>query len=54
MKIFFKKRKSLRDICIEAYGEEFRKIYDSLCMGVPVGDFMETVIILQMIEDVKK
>lgn len=53
MKIFFKKRKSLRDKCIEAYGEEFREIYDNLCMGVPVGGLEETVIILQMIEDVK-
>lgn len=53
MKIFFRKRKPLRDKCIEAYGEEFGEIYDSLCMGIPVGGFIETVIILQMIEDVK-
>lgn len=53
MKIFFKKRKSLRDKCIEAYGEEFGEIYDSLCMGVPIGGFKETIIILQMIEEVK-
>lgn len=53
MKIFFTKRKSLRDKCIEAYGEEFGEIYDSLCMGIPVGNFTETVIILQMIEEVK-
>ena len=53
MKIFFKKRKSLRDKCIEAYGEEFGEIYDSLCMGVPVGGFEETIIILQMVEAVK-
>ena len=39
MKIFFKKRKSLRDKCIEVYGEEFGEIYDALCMGVPVGGF---------------
>ena len=53
MKIFFKKRKSLRDKCIEAYGEEFGEIYDSLCMGIPVGGFKETATILQMIEEVK-
>ena len=53
MKIFFRKRKSLRDKCIEAYGEEFGEIYDSLCTGVPVGGFKETAIILQMIEEVK-
>ncbi len=53
MKIFFKKRKSLRDKCIEAYGEEFGKIYDALCEGIPVGGLLETAIVLQMIEDVK-
>ena len=53
MKIFFKKRKSLRDKCIEAYGEEFGKIYDSLIMGIPVGGFEATATILQMIEAVK-
>lgn len=53
MKIFFKKRKSLRDKCIEVYGEEFGEIYDSLCMGIPVSGFKETATILQMIEDVK-
>ena len=53
MKIFFRKRKSLRDKCIEVFGEEFGEIYDSLCMGVPIGGFEETIIILQMIEEVK-
>ncbi len=53
MKIFFKKRKSLRDKCIEAYGEEFGEIYDYLCTGVPIGGFKETAIILQMIEAVR-
>lgn len=53
MKLFFKKRKSLRDKCIEAYGEEFGEIYDNLCRGIPVGGFMETIVILRMIEDVK-
>ena len=53
MKLFFKKRKSLRDKCIEAYGEEFGEIYDNLCKGIPVGGFMETATILQMIEKVK-
>ena len=53
MKIFFKKRKSLRDKCIETYGEEFGEIYDNLCMGIPIGGFKETATILQMIEEVK-
>ena len=53
MKLFFKKRKPLRDKCIEVYGAEFGEIYDNLCKGIPVGGFVETAIILQMIEDVK-
>ncbi len=53
MKIFFKKRKSLRDKCIEAYGEEFGEIYDALCSGDPVGGLTETALILEMIEAVK-
>ena len=53
MKIFFRKRESLRDKCIEAYGEEFGKIYDNICSGIPVGGFRETALILQMIEAVR-
>lgn len=53
MKLFFRKRKSLRDKCIEAYGEEFGEIYDNICNGIPIGGFLETAIILQMIENVK-
>lgn len=53
MEIFFKKRKSLRDKCIEAYGEEFAIIYDSLCMGIPIGGLRDTAIILQMIETIR-
>ena len=43
----------MRDKCIEAYGEKFGEIYDNICTGIPVGGFEETVIILQMIENVK-
>jgi hypothetical protein len=49
----FKKRSSLRDKCIQTYGPEFGEIYDNLCSGIPVGGFLETAAILQMIEDVK-
>ena len=53
MKIFFRKRKSLRDKCIEEYGEEFGKIYNNICSGIPVGNSRETELILQMIEAVR-
>ena len=52
---FKRKRKSdLREQCIQAYGEEFGEIYDNLSSGIPVGGFLETALILDMIEAVKK
>jgi len=54
IKSIFKKKPSLRDKCVEAYGEEFGQIYDDLCSGIPVGGFLETAVILDMIEKVKK
>lgn len=52
---FKKNRKSdLREKCIQAYGEEFGEIYDTLNSGGTVGGFLETAIVLDMIEAVKK
>ena len=54
-KWFREKRKpNLREQCIQAYGEEFSEIYDNLNSGIPVGGFLETALILDMIEAVKK
>lgn len=54
-KWFREKRKpNLREQCIQAYGEEFGEIYDNLNSGIPVGGFLETALILDMIEVVKK
>ncbi len=54
IKSIFKKKPTLRDKCVEAYGEEFGQIYDDLCSGIPVGGFLETALIVDMIEKVKK
>lgn len=56
IKSWFKKnRKSdLREKCIQAYGEEFGEIYDTLNSGGTVGGFLETALVLDMIEAVKK
>lgn len=52
---FKRKRKpSLREKCIQAYGEEFGEIYDTLNSGGTVGGFLETALVLDMIEAVKK
>ena len=53
IKKFFKKEDDLRAKCIEAYGEEFGGIYDTLGSGGTVGDFIVTLAYIQMREDVK-
>ena len=38
----------------EEAGKEFGEAYDNICRGVPVGNFSETVGILNIIEKVKR
>lgn len=45
---------SLRDKCIEAYGEEFGELYDAINKGEAIGGFAETVAFLDMLEAVKR
>lgn len=54
IKRIFKKKKSLRERCIEAYGEEFGEIYDRLGAGEAIGSFSETLTIIAMIQAVKE
>lgn len=49
-----KKRKNLREACLEKYGEDFIKLYDLLNKGIPIGDFVETANVLHMISVVKE
>ena len=49
-----KKRKNLREACLEKYGEDFIKLYDLLNKGIPIGDFVETANVLHMINVVKE
>jgi len=53
-KNLFKKKKSLRDKCVAAYGEEFGKMYDVINRGEAIGGFVETTAFLDMLEAVKK
>lgn len=48
------KKKDLREICHEKYGNDFVELYDLLSSGVPIGNFDETIIILNMIEAARK
>lgn len=49
LKRLFNKKGDLRKRCINAYGEDFGKIYDLMGEGVPVGNLAETMVILEMI-----
>lgn len=48
------KKSKLRQWCIEAYGEEFAIFYDQLASGGTVGGLVNTITVVQMIEDVKQ
>ena len=53
-KKLFKKKESLRDKCVAAYGEEFGEMYDTINRGETIGGFAETCAFLDMLEAVKK
>lgn len=54
IKTIKRKKFNLRQACVDKYGEEFGESYDSICQGIPIGGFIETVIFLNMVEQVKK
>ena len=52
-KRFFRK-KDLREVCLEKYGDDFVKMYDMLNDGIPIGNLEETEIFLAMVEKAKE
>lgn len=50
----FKKKESLRDKCIAAYGKEFGELYDAINRGEAIGGFLETCVFLDMVEAIKE
>ena len=46
LKNLFKKKPTLREQCVAAYGEEFGKMYDMLNEGKTIGNFVETCVFL--------
>ena len=48
-KKFFRK-KDLREICRDKYGDDFVRMYDMLNNGIPIGNLTETQIFLTMIK----
>ncbi len=53
-KRLFKRKDTLRDKCVEAYGEEFGELYDTLNSGGTIGGFLETAMFIDMVEAVKR
>lgn len=49
---WFKKfrKKDLREVCREKYGDDFAKMYDMLNDGIPIGNLEETKIFLAMVK----
>lgn len=43
----------LRELCRREYDDEFVKLYDLIGQGIPIGGLYETIIFLEMIEEVK-
>jgi hypothetical protein len=50
----FRKRKDLRELCRERYGEDFAKMYDTINSGGTIGGLQETIAFLEMVEEVKR
>jgi hypothetical protein len=47
-------KKSLRQLCLEEYGEDFVEEYDKVCRGIPIGGLLYTVCFIDMVEEVKE
>ena len=53
---WFKKfrKKDLREVCREKYGDDFVKMYDMVNSGIPAGNMEETQIFLAMVDAAKE
>lgn len=49
-----RKKKSLREVCQEMYGDDIVTFYDMINEGTPIGGFVETVVFLEMVEEARK
>ena len=53
-KLFGRFRKpTLRELCRQEYGDEFVEMYDALSDGEPIGGIVETIVFIEMVENVK-
>ena len=53
---WFKKfrKKDLREVCREKYGDDFVEMYDTVNSGIPIGNMEETQIFLAMVDAAKE
>lgn len=49
-KKFFRRKKDLREVCWEKYGDDFVEMYDLVNNGIPIGNLRETQIFLAMVK----
>lgn len=47
---FFRRKKDLREVCRDKYGDDFVGMYDMLNSGIPIGNLEETQIFLAMVK----
>lgn len=48
------RKKDLREVCREKYGEDFVKMYDMVDRGIPIGNFEETMIFIAMVKSAER
>ena len=49
-----KSKRTLKDVCVELYGEEYGKQYDILVRGGTIGDLQTTIEFIEKLECAKK
>ena len=49
-----KPKRTLRDVCVELYGEEFGKQYDILGSGGTIGDLQTTIEFIEKLESARR
>ena len=54
LKKLFRKKKPLRELCRERYGDDFVEMYDTINRGGTIGNLAETIAFIEMVEEVKR
>lgn len=54
LKKLFRRKKDLRELCRERYGDDFVMKYDTINRGGTIGGLSETIAFIEMVEEVKR